>query len=338
MLDVSILGGGYFAGFHADGWQRITGARLIAAADLEPDRVGSWGVNAYGDLTSMLAAARPDILDIVTPPETHAMAITQAIAAGVPTVICQKPFCTSLNEARRVVRQARDAQTRLIVHENFRFQPWYRAIHQAIDDGLIGPVAQVSFRMRTGDGQGADAYMARQPYFQKMKRFLVHETAVHWIDTFRYLIGEPDAVYADLRRCNPAIAGEDAGYILFDYPNGARAIFDGNRLLDHATSNPRLTFGEALVEGPRGSITLSGDGSVRLRMFQEQDERLLLAAQNYAGFAGDCVHALQSHVIEALNGEAEFENLAADYLSVIETEEAVYKSAREGRKVDLPVV
>ncbi|MEO0763052.1 MAG: hypothetical protein AAFZ09_14815, partial [Pseudomonadota bacterium] len=60
------------------------------------------------------------------------------------------------------------------------------------------------------DGQGPDAYHARQPYFQRMPRFLVHETAVHWIDTFRYLMGEAETVYADLRRLNPAIAGEDA--------------------------------------------------------------------------------------------------------------------------------
>ena len=42
-----------------------------------------------------------------------------------------------------------------------------------------------------------------------MPRLLIHETGVHYIDTFRYLFGTPTAVHADLRRCNPVIAGED---------------------------------------------------------------------------------------------------------------------------------
>ena len=67
-----------------------------------------------------------------------------------------------------------------------------------------------------GDGWGDNAYLDRQPYFQTMPRLLVVETAIHWIDTFRFLFGEVDAVYARLRRINPAIAGEDAGLICFD--------------------------------------------------------------------------------------------------------------------------
>lgn len=71
--------------------------------------------------------------------------------------------------------------------------------------------------------------MERQPYFQTMEKFLVHETAIHLIDVFRFLLKEePSAVYAALRRLNPAIKGEDAGMMLFDFPSGARAVFDGS--------------------------------------------------------------------------------------------------------------
>ena len=64
-----------------------------------------------------------------------------------------------------------------------------------------------------------------------MEKFLVHETAIHLIDVFRFLLNEePSAVYAALRRLNPALKGEDAGMMLFDFPSGARAVFDGTRL------------------------------------------------------------------------------------------------------------
>ncbi|MEZ5906603.1 MAG: hypothetical protein R3C69_16410 [Geminicoccaceae bacterium] len=80
---------------------------------------------------------------------------------------------------------------------------------------------QASFRLRTGDGQGPRAYLDRQPYFQQMGRFLVHETAIHFIDVFRFLLGEPEAVLARLVRLNPAIAGEDAG-VIFEFAGNRR--------------------------------------------------------------------------------------------------------------------
>ena len=54
--------------------------------------------------------------------------------------------------------------------------------------------------MRPGDGQGKDAYFNRQPYFQKMERFLIHETAIHLIDVYRYLFGDIKSVFASLSR------------------------------------------------------------------------------------------------------------------------------------------
>ncbi|MEM9781264.1 MAG: hypothetical protein AAF899_02205, partial [Pseudomonadota bacterium] len=143
----------------------------------------------------------------------------------------------------------------------------------------------------------------RQPYFQQMERFLVHETAVHWIDTFRYLMGAPDRVFADLRQMNPVIAGEDAGYILFSYPGERRAMFDGNRLLDHAARNTRCTMGEALIEGTAGTITLLGDGSVHLRRFGTLGSDELLAPAADAAFGGDCVYHLNAHVVAALRAD-----------------------------------
>lgn len=181
--------------------------------------------------------------------------------------------------------------------------------------------------------QVARAYLDRQPYFQQMERFLIHETTVHWVDTFRYLAGDPVAVYADLRRLNPAIAGEDAGYVLSDHPGGVVALFDGNRHLGHAADNLRRTMGEALFEGTGGTMDIGGDGAVTLRASGRTAVRTLLPPDRWDGFGGDCVHALQSHVVSGLLDGTDFENEAADYLTVIAIEEAIYRSAAEGRKL-----
>lgn len=334
-IRVACLGAGYFSRFHYDAWKRIRRVELVGSANRSIDKAAATGLPAFADVREMLATTQPDLLDIITPPETHLDAINAAIDAGVKAIICQKPFCNDLAEAKLATGRADGAGIVLIVHENFRFQPWYREMHHQIAVGTLGDVQQMTFRLRTGDGQGPQAYLDRQPYFQTMPKFLVHETAVHWIDTFRYLLGEVRTVYADLRTLNPAIMGEDAGYILMEHVSGARTCFDGNRHLDHSAENQRRTLGEALLEGTKGTLTLTGDGALRLRTFGAVETKEILPAKDWPEFAGDCVFTLQSHVISGLLDGAELENQAFDYLRVIEIENAVYASALEGRKLEL---
>lgn len=334
-LRVACVGAGYFSQFHYGSWSRMPDVEPVGSCNRDIEKAKATGWPAFDDLTQMLSEQSPDILDIILPPVAHAETIRMALAHGVKWMICQKPFCNDLPEAKAIVAEAEAAGAIIVVHENFRFQPWYRAVKKALDDGSVGTLQQVTFRLRPGDGQGAEAYLDRQPYFQEMEKFLVHETGVHWVDTFRYLLGDPCVVYADLRKVNPVIAGEDAGYVLFDHPNGVRALFDGNRSLDHAADNRRRTMGEALLEGTKGTLSVKGDGSVTLRAFGELVESEILPADEWDGFGGDCVHALQSHAVSGFLGQTPLENVAADYLKVIEIELAIYESAETGRKISL---
>ncbi len=333
-LRVAMVGAGYFSQFHVDAWGRMPRADLAGVCDRNLAAAEATGAPAYDNLEAMLDAVSPDILDVVVPPVAHAETLRIAFAQGVKHVICQKPFCRTLEEAKVIVAEAEAEGVTLIVHENFRFQPWFRFIKGVLDAGDLGELQQVSFRLRPGDGQGPRAYLDRQPYFQKMERLLIHETAVHFIDTYRYLLGDPTAVYADLRRLNPVIAGEDAGFFIMDHPNGVRSLFDGNRHIDHIATNTRWTMGEALVEGTKGVLELLGDGTVWKRAFGSL-ERESVFTPTTEGFAGDCVYALQEHVVSGVLDGTPFENLAKDYLTVVAIEEAVYRSDAEGCKLAL---
>jgi len=305
---------------------------LVGVADHTLDKAQATGAPAFDSIDALLGT-NPDILDIILPPTGHADAIRTALTSGVHLIICQKPFCTSLQEAKEITHLAEEAGVPLVVHENFRFQPWYRKIKEELDAGRIGTLLQASFRLRPGDGQGPDAYLSRQPYFQQMERFLIHETGVHWVDTFRYLFGDPSHVYADLRRVNPVIAGEDAGFVTFDHPDGIRTLFDANRSLDHAADNTRRTMGEALIEGTEGTLTLFGDGAIWFRAFGELTSQEVMGPDTHEGFGGDCTKALQDHVVSALLNGTPLENTARDYLRVIEIERTIYRSAEENRKL-----
>lgn len=338
-LRVGCIGAGYFAAFQHAAWRALTGAELVAIVDREEEKASAAamdGERCYTDIARMLSEEEIDIVDIATPPETHFDLVDAATAAGC-TVICQKPFCGCLERAREAVDLAWSRSATVVVHENFRFQPWWRALKREIDAGHLGNVYQVSFRLRPGDGQGPKAYLERQPYFQKMPRLLVHETAVHFVDVFRFLLGEPDWVWADLRRLNPVIRGEDAGVIIMGWADGRRAVFDGNRLGDHAALNRRLVMGEALGEGSAATIEIDGNGSMFRRMHGSDDRQPIPIDIREGEFGGGCVLALQEHVLDCLFTGTAPENLAADYLRNMEIVEAIYESHISGGRSSVGV-
>jgi len=330
---VACLGAGYFAQFHLDAWQRAPQAELVAVADQDKKKAERAGVAPFTSLPEMLAATPPDILDIILPPDQQAEAIRTALGSDLKAIICQKPFCRNLVEAEQIAAAAADAGIALIIHENFRFQPWYQIMKDQLESGQVGTPYQFRFSLRPNDGRGPQAYLSRQPYFQTMKRFLVHETAIHFLDVFTYLFGRPTTVYADLQRRNPAIAGEDAGHILLGYDDGRRAVFDGNRLADHEADNHRLTMGEAVLEGSEASLTLNGFGEVWRRRNGTTNNELLLARQDWPGFGGDCVYTLIQHILRCLESGETPANTAAEYLRLLDVEELVYKSAATGQRL-----
>ncbi len=337
-LKVAVVGAGYFAQLHHEAWMRMKRVELTGICDMNVQAAATsaqnHGVAAYSDLTKMLAESQPDLVDIVTPPASHLPLIRTCMENAV-SVVCQKPFCQTPDEANEAIVLSRDANRFIAVHENFRFQPWYRKTRQLLDEKALGQVYQITFRLRPGDGQGADAYLARQPYFQKMPKFLVHETGVHWIDTFRYLFGNPTAVLADLRQLNPVIAGEDAGIVLFDLPNGVRGVLDGNRLADHAADNTRRTMGEMLIEGAEASLRLTGQGELSLRKHGRMNEVQVACDFVDSAFGGDCVFNLCAHVADHMLDGGELENEASDYLVVQATERAVYRSTEKRCWIDV---
>ncbi len=185
-----------------------------------------------------------------------------------------------------------------------------------------------------GDGWGRDAYLSRQPYFREMRRFLVFETGVHFIDVFRYLMGDVRQVYARLRRLNPDIAGEDSGWLAFDFEDGAWGLWDASRYNESLGSDPRYTFGEFLLEGDRGSLRLDEEGRILVHPLGEPPREHSYVHER-RGFAGDSCHAAIRHFVHGLQTGAPFETSGRAYLRTLAVQEAVYASASANRPVDV---
>ncbi len=331
--NVAVIGSGYFSQFHYAAWQRLGGITVSGLYTLDAQSGDEichrFGISTRFESLDDLIASAPDLVDVIVPPEAQFELLKKLADHHLPC-ICQKPFCADLGQARAAVEYFAERKTQLVIHENFRHQPWYRVIKQQLDQQTLGEVYQISFRLRPGDGQGPDAYLARQPYFRDQPQFLVRETAVHFIDVLRFLAGEVSGVFADLVRLNPVIKGEDAGLILLRFENGVRGLIDGNRLSDHASTNPRLTMGEMSIEGARGEISLDGSGCVRFREHGKAQATEISFEWNDNDFGGDCVYLTQKHIVKSINAGREPENNARDYLVNRYWEQEAYVSSDSG--------
>ncbi len=341
MSDLRVLGvgAGYFSQFQYLGWRNIADVECVGIVNRDADKARAladrYGIHdVYTDLPAALDATRPDLVDVITPPETHRAFVAQCVERRIPA-ICQKPFGRDYADAVAITEHAERAGVPLVIHENFRWEPWYREARRLIDAGTLGALHGVAFRLRPGDGQGPRAYLDRQPYFQQMPLFLVKETAIHWIDTFRFLMGEVTAVYARLRRINPVIAGEDAGYIVFEFAGGATGLFDGNRLNDHVAQNPRRTMGEAWLEGERGVLRLDGDARLWWKPHHGAETQHAYDRGPDDTFGGGACEWLQRHVVAHFRGGTPLENTARDYLANLRVQAAVYRSAATHRRIEL---
>ena len=160
----------------------------------------------------------------------------------------------------------------------------------------------------------------------------MYETGIHFIDTFRFLAGEVEWVFAHLRKLNLSIAGEDWSMVHFNFQEGSTGLFDANRYNEANVENPRYTFGEMLVEGLKGSIRLYGNGKITLQplgaremphSYQHKDQ----------GFAGNCVYHTQKHFLGQLIAGKDFETAGKEYLRNLLVQEAIYRSAQKNEVV-----
>jgi predicted dehydrogenase len=321
----ALIGCGFFGQIHLEAWRRMPEVEIVAACDLNPGRARDAAPRAYTSPEKMLERERLDFVDIATRPESH-LELLRLTAARKLATICQKPMAPNWADAVAMVEAAEAADIPFMIHENWRWQPWYRAAKRMIERGDIGQPIGYWFRTRRRDGVGHDPY-PHQRYFRQIRRFLIDEMLVHLIDTARFLFGDVTAVYAQARRINPAIAGEDQALLLLTHAGELPGTIDGHRFLDPEPDGPVL--GEACFEGDSGSLAVAPTGTVyrAARPVWENDVT--------QGYRGDSVRATQQHFITCLRTGEPFETNGREYLKTFAVVDAAYCSNTERRAVSL---
>ncbi|QRM54162.1 Gfo/Idh/MocA family oxidoreductase [Sinorhizobium sp. BG8] len=336
-LKGAVIGCGFFAVNQMHGWADASNVSIVAICDRDPERLkivgDQFGIERrYSDAAEMFADGGFHFVDIATTVPSHRPLVEMAAKHGVP-VICQKPFALTMDDAKAMVAACDVAGVPLMVHENFRWQSPIRAAKAAIESGAIGEVfwGRVSFR------SGYDVFSG-QPYLATGKRFIIEDLGIHALDVARYLFGDASAVTARTRRVNPKIAGEDVATMMLDHENGITSVVD----CSYATKLPVEPFPETLLEidGSKGTLRLSQgyrltvhspDGT---QVSDVQPPLLVWASRPWHNIQKS-VALIEQHWVDCLKEKREPETSGADNLKTFALVEASYRSAEEGRTVQL---
>jgi predicted dehydrogenase/predicted glycoside hydrolase/deacetylase ChbG (UPF0249 family) len=151
MLKIGIIGCGAIADAHAWAIQRITGCEIIGACDVEELMVKLFCErfhvsHAFTNLGEMLLQTRPDVVHVLTPPQSHYSIARQCLEHGCHLYI-EKPFALCTDEVEELFRLSARKNLRVTVGHDAQFSPAARVLRRLVQDGYLGgaPVHMESY-------------------------------------------------------------------------------------------------------------------------------------------------------------------------------------------------
>jgi predicted dehydrogenase len=327
----AVVGCGMISEFHLRGWQRIPEVEIVALVDPARERAeerrAQFAPRArlHDTLDALFATeaesgAALDFIDILTPPWLHREHCLRAAQAGVH-VICQKPLCHRLEDARALVNELRDYKRLFVVHENHPYRPWFRDMLRRHRDGFFG-------RPRFLHLEQHDAREPPESFKAEAERGVLLEYGVHLVDMVRALLGEPHRVSAQLQQINRRVRGESLVHVVFEYPE-AIAVIDISWKAHGLQQGGVLFIGEAGEAWFEGRMT-RGDAS-RYRVTAGNtvvlDEQRSPTEDYIEAF-----YLLEREFADAMLGRTLPVQRAVNNLQTLELTFAAYEAATDGRQ------
>ncbi len=336
-IEGALIGCGFVSPHHLEGWSRVPGARIVALCDRDPERLdaaGRWVPEArrYAEASSLFEREMSlDFVEICTHPDSHVELVGQAAERGLH-VLCQKPAASDRTDFLAMIAACDRAGVRLMIHENWRFRPWYRVLRSEIASGRVGRPIRLRMMQHDTRALRPDS-LANQPYLAKMSRLILMDVGCHLVDTARSLFGEVRTVAATTARFGLETVGEDVAMLALTFANGALGWLDLTWCAVPEDSRPEWALNPTVVEGTEGTIRLQTDGSLELARFDGRRERIEVPLPEDGAVYVDGYAATQRHFIEGLCTGAEHETSGTDNLSTMDVIWAAYRSAEEGRTI-----
>jgi predicted dehydrogenase len=337
LLKAAIIGCGRIADAHALQIGRLPGCEIVAVCDREPlmarqlgERFGVKG--CYSDIRELLSQARPDVVHITTPPESHFDIGRQCLEAGCH-VYLEKPFTLTEAEAIRILSLADQRGLKVTAGHDDQFSHVARRMRALVESGFLGgaPVHMESYYgYEIGKGGYAGAVLGdKKHWVRRLPGGLLHNIISHGIARIaEFLPTESPQVVAHgfvgpfLRSMNETEIVDELRVI----------ISDGERTTAYFTfsSQIRPCLHEFRVFGPKNGLILDQDQESLIRL---RGKRLPSYSEKFfppVRFAGQHLGNLAGNLRRFLGNDFHMKS-GLNYLI-----QSFYRSIVEGAPVPIP--
>jgi UDP-N-acetyl-2-amino-2-deoxyglucuronate dehydrogenase len=293
------------------------------------------GAPGFGSLAELLAGANADIVVLATPSGLHPEQAILAAEAG-RHVMTEKPMATRWDDGKRMVQACDAAGVRLFVVKQNRFNPTLQLVKRAVEKGRFGRIYMVTVNVFWTRPQSYyDSARWRGTWEFDGGAFM--NQASHHIDLLDWLIGPVDSVHAYTATLARAIEVEDTGVANIRWRTGALGSVSVTML-----TYPKNFEGSITIIGEKGTVKVAGVALNEIQhwAFAEpdpDDDRIRQASYATASVYGPGHPTYYDNVIKVLRGEAEPQTDGREGLKALELLIAIYRSARDGQRVSLPL-
>ena len=332
-----------FAHFHQRHWVRVfqQDPRVLVAGlwDADPARREAaskeFGLPAFGraeDLLDECSAAA-----ICSETRDHPRLLGLCRDRGVH-VFCEKPAGIDLETSRKMKELIKGSSLRYYQSFPQRHIPSNKKIKELLDAGAIGRVTHV--RKRHGHYFGLFGLREQMPWIADPLEagggaFL--DEGIHETDVLRWFFGDPVSVSADFSR-SPGYPVETSGAAVYRFPGELLVVLEGGWNW-HAGGPTTEIYGDkgVIVQNLTDCASNSGGGLSPHLSLYESDKK----AWRDLGMSWDfgTIHTLApKDFVDVLEGKSEPASDIDDAIRAAELIEGAYRSFKEGRRVDFPLV
>ena len=297
--------------------------------------IATTGTRGHATLVKMLENTKADIVALTTPSGLHPEQAIQVATSGLH-VLTEKPMATRWVDGQRMVRACDDAGVRLYVVKQNRRNATLQLLKRAMEANRFGRIVMVNVNVFWTRPQ---SYYDEAPWRGRwdLDGGAFMNQASHYVDLLDWLGGPVESVMAYAGTLARDIEVEDTGVAALKWRNGAMGSINVTML-----TYPKNMEGSITILGDRGSVRVGGVALNEIQRWEFDTEHEMDAQVKDASYGITSVygfgHALYyDNVIRSLRGECEPATDGREGLRSLELLIAMYRSARDGRRVNLPL-
>lgn len=339
-IRVALVGCGRIAKNHFTALtQHADRAELVAVCDVDPKAldaaVSATGAKPYTHLSTLVGGTNADVIVLTTPSGLHAEQ-TVEIAASGRSVITEKPMATRWHDGLRMVKACDEASVRLFVVKQNRRNATVQLLKRAVEKGRFGRIYMVNINVFwTRPQEYYDSAAWRGTWEFDGGAFM--NQASHYIDLLDWLIGPIESIQAYTGTLARDIEVEDSGVMSIRWRSGALGSMNATML-----TYPKNLEGSITIIGESGTVRIGGLAVNEIQHWEfaqpdPDDEKVKSASYATTSVYGFGHPLYYDNVLNVLAGTAEPETDGREGLKSLETIIAAYLSARDGKRVALPL-